>query len=161
MWVDSQGGRIGRSPSQASMAAVIMLPLLLERAGAQQESGMLFSVNFPNKPRNSSIAIAMLPEQALKIRHRGRLLRDERTEETRMLQSLAEANQVDLYLTHMTCMMTRLNDADPELFAANNWIEADVAKRHRHSNSLLGEAMRAIFDRFCGDHVRTVLLTGQ
>ena len=65
---------------------------------------MLFSVNFPNRPRNSSIAIAMLPEQALKIRHRGRLLRDERTEEIRMLQGFAEANQVDLYLTHMTGM---------------------------------------------------------
>ena len=68
MRVDRQGGKIGRSPSHASMAALIML-LLLERAGAQQEAGMLLSVNFPKRPRDSSNAIALLREQALKIRH--------------------------------------------------------------------------------------------
>ena len=47
-------------------------------------------------------------------------------------------------------------------WAANKWIEANEAKRRRHSISHLGEAMPAIFDRFCGDnHVRTVLLTRQ
>ena len=57
----------------------------------------------------------MLQEQALKIRHRGRLLlRNERTEEMRMLQGFAEDGQVDLYLPHMTCMKMRLDDADPE-----------------------------------------------
>ena len=91
--------------------------LLLERAGAQQEAGMLFSVNFPKRMRETSNAIAMLPKQALKIRHCGRLLRDERTEVIRMLQGLAEANQVDLYLTHMLRIKVRLNDADPDLCA--------------------------------------------
>ena len=76
---------------------------------------MLHAV-IPKRPRGISITTGMLPEQALKRGHRGRLLRDERTEEIRMLQGFAEANQVDLYLTHMTCMMTRLNDADPDLF---------------------------------------------
>jgi hypothetical protein len=59
----------------------------------------------------------MLPEQALKRRHRGRFLRNERTEEMRMLQGLAEPIQVDLYLSHMMCIKVRLNDADPERFA--------------------------------------------
>ena len=88
--------------------------LVLERAGAHQEAGMLHSI-FPKWFRGTSNAIAMLPEQVLKKRHRGRLrLRNERTEEVRMLQGFAEANQVDLYLPHMTCMKMRLDDADPE-----------------------------------------------
>ena len=93
--------------------------LVLERAGAQQEAGMLHSVNFPKRMRSTSNAIAMLSEQALKRGHSGSrlLLRNERTEEMRMLQGFAEANQVDLYLPHMVCMMTRLDDADPEPFA--------------------------------------------
>ena len=76
---------------------------------------MLHSINFPNRMRSTSNAIAMLSEQALKRGHRGRrLLRDERTEEIRMLQGSAEDGQVDLYLTHMMCIKVRLNDADPE-----------------------------------------------
>ena len=73
---------------------------------------------FPNRSWGVSNTIAMLPEQALKIRYRGRLLlRNERTEEMRMLQGCAEDGQVNLYLPHMVCMMTRLDDADPELCA--------------------------------------------
>ena len=81
------------------MAAVIMLPSSSSSVPVPNRKHECRFLSTSQTGRETSIAIAMLPEQALKIRHRG-LLRDERTEETRMLQGLAEANQVDLYLTH-------------------------------------------------------------
>ena len=86
---DGQGGG---KPSQASMAALIMsrAELLLERAGAQEEAGMLPLV-FPfwgKRFRGTSNTIAMLPEQELKRGHSGSRRRDERTEEMTCQASL-------------------------------------------------------------------------